>query len=380
MDGARFANAVARLGCHPADVTWRAGVDALSFGFVKNGGLSAEMLIFFRPELADATLYRRKRAGHLLSKGRYMAAQVLAMLEGDVWLRNARAANDSAARLAGAAGDGCCCRSRRTRCSSGHARRGAGPARPGLRLLRLGSGRGAAGDELGQRPRRGRRAGAADRGAVTDELSPPADAEARAQDGVGLTDGVGVTEIALDGGVCEPERGHGSFTDPRVLIPFIAHHPDLGLDLDRDPGPARPRAGDLVGHLPLRDRVGGDVRLRGLKKSTLRIGREGHLLALGFGIPQFFLNFNFVYAAEHYITSGIVAVVFALLLVPNSLLARGCSWHRVTGRFLLGLGGRDGRRRPAVRERGPAERGPPEAVAIGIGLTCSASCPPPCPT
>jgi threonine aldolase len=105
MDGARFANAVARLGCHPGEVTWRAGVDALSFGFVKNGGLSAEMLIFFRPELADATLYRRKRAGHLLSKGRYMAAQVLAMLDGDVWLRNARAANGSAARLAQAAGD-----------------------------------------------------------------------------------------------------------------------------------------------------------------------------------------------------------------------------------------------------------------------------------
>ena len=104
LDGARFANAVARLGCAPADLTWRAGVDALSFGFVKNGGLSAEALIFFRPELADATLYRRKRAGHLLSKGRYMAAQLLAMLEGDVWLRNARAANDSAARLADAAG------------------------------------------------------------------------------------------------------------------------------------------------------------------------------------------------------------------------------------------------------------------------------------
>jgi threonine aldolase len=105
MDGARFANAVARLGCHPSEATWRAGVDALSFGFVKNGGMSAEMLVFFRPQLADATLYRRKRAGHLLSKGRYMAAQVLAMLEGDVWLRNARAANDAAARLAGAAAD-----------------------------------------------------------------------------------------------------------------------------------------------------------------------------------------------------------------------------------------------------------------------------------
>jgi threonine aldolase len=105
VDGARFANAVARIGCTPADLSWRAGVDALSFGFVKNGGLSAEALIFFRPELASATLFRRKRAGHLLSKGRYLAAQLLAMLEDDVWLRNARSANEAARRLAEAAAD-----------------------------------------------------------------------------------------------------------------------------------------------------------------------------------------------------------------------------------------------------------------------------------
>ena len=105
MDGARFANAVAHLGCAPADLTWRAGVDALSFGFVKNGGMSAEALIFFRPELARDTLYRRKRSGHLFSKGRYLAAQLLAMLEGDVWLDNARAANRGAAMLGKAAGD-----------------------------------------------------------------------------------------------------------------------------------------------------------------------------------------------------------------------------------------------------------------------------------
>lgn len=105
MDGARFANAVAHLGCHPGDVTWRAGVDALSFGFVKNGGMSAEALVFFRPELADVTLYRRKRAGLLFSKGRYLAAQLLAMLENDVWRVNARAANAGARLLAEAAGD-----------------------------------------------------------------------------------------------------------------------------------------------------------------------------------------------------------------------------------------------------------------------------------
>jgi threonine aldolase len=104
MDGARFANAVAHVGCTPAEVTWRAGVDALSFGFIKNGGMFAEMLVFFRPDLAAATRYRRKRAGHLLSKGRFAAAQVLAMLEGDLWLRNGRAANTGAARLAQAAG------------------------------------------------------------------------------------------------------------------------------------------------------------------------------------------------------------------------------------------------------------------------------------
>jgi len=105
MDGARFANAVARVGCSPADLTWRAGVDALSFGFVKNGGMSAEVLIFFDSEYRQQTLYRRKRAGHLLSKGRFLAAQLLAMLDSDVWLRNARAANDSAARIAAAAGN-----------------------------------------------------------------------------------------------------------------------------------------------------------------------------------------------------------------------------------------------------------------------------------
>jgi threonine aldolase len=105
MDGARFANAVATLGCSPADLTWRAGIDALSFGFVKNGGMSAEALIFFKPELAIATRYRRKRAGHLLSKGRFNAAQLLAMIEDDLWLKNARAANRAASRIAAAAPD-----------------------------------------------------------------------------------------------------------------------------------------------------------------------------------------------------------------------------------------------------------------------------------
>jgi threonine aldolase len=104
VDGARFANAAASTGASPADLTWRAGVDALSFGFVKNGGMSGEALIFFGEQHRRATLFRRKRAGHLLSKGRFMAAQILAMLENGAWLRNARAANDAAARLAEGAG------------------------------------------------------------------------------------------------------------------------------------------------------------------------------------------------------------------------------------------------------------------------------------
>jgi len=105
MDGARLANAIASTGDSLADVTWRAGVDALSFGFVKNGGLNAEALILFRNDLADEIAVRRKRAGHLLSKGRYLAAQLLAMLEDDLWLSNARASNAAAQALATASPD-----------------------------------------------------------------------------------------------------------------------------------------------------------------------------------------------------------------------------------------------------------------------------------
>jgi threonine aldolase len=104
LDGARIANAVAGTGESLADLTWRAGVDAMSFGFVKNGGMSAEALILFRTELADEIAVRRKRAGHLLSKGRFLAAQILALLEEDLWLDNARAANAAARKLAAAAG------------------------------------------------------------------------------------------------------------------------------------------------------------------------------------------------------------------------------------------------------------------------------------
>ena len=105
LDGARFANAVVSTGASTADLSWRAGVDAMSFGFVKNGGLNAEALILFKPELAEELAVRRKRAGHLASKGRMFAAQILAMLDNDVWLDNARAANAAAHTIAQAAAD-----------------------------------------------------------------------------------------------------------------------------------------------------------------------------------------------------------------------------------------------------------------------------------
>jgi threonine aldolase len=101
MDGARFANAAAFLGCNPAAISCDAGVDTLAFGCVKNGGMGAEALVLFDPSLADVVKLRRKRAGHLQSKGRFMAAQVLALVEGNLWLDNPRAANAAAQEIAG---------------------------------------------------------------------------------------------------------------------------------------------------------------------------------------------------------------------------------------------------------------------------------------
>jgi len=103
MDGARFANAVAFLDCAPAEAA--GPIDALSFGCVKNGAMSAEAILFFDAQAADVARYRRKRAGHLQSKGRFLAAQLLAMLDGDLWLVNARSANSAAREIAEACAD-----------------------------------------------------------------------------------------------------------------------------------------------------------------------------------------------------------------------------------------------------------------------------------
>jgi threonine aldolase len=103
MDGARFANAVAFLKCHPGDITWRAGIDVLSFGATKNGALAAEAVVFFDTTLVRDFELRRKRAGHLFSKSRYIAAQLLAYVETGLWRRNAERTNALAQRLAQAA-------------------------------------------------------------------------------------------------------------------------------------------------------------------------------------------------------------------------------------------------------------------------------------
>jgi threonine aldolase len=100
MDGARFANALAHVGCSPAALTWKAGVDVLSFGATKNGALAAEAVVFFNPAHAAGFERRRKRAGHLWSKMRYLSAQLCAYLEDDLWLRHARHANAAASKLA----------------------------------------------------------------------------------------------------------------------------------------------------------------------------------------------------------------------------------------------------------------------------------------
>ena len=103
LDGARFANALATTGVSPADMSWRAGVNLMSFGASKNGCMAAEALLLFdRPEIRDQAERLRKRSGHLLSKMRFVSAQLLACLEDDLWLILARHANRQAARFADA--------------------------------------------------------------------------------------------------------------------------------------------------------------------------------------------------------------------------------------------------------------------------------------
>jgi threonine aldolase len=100
MDGARFANAVARLGCSPADLTWRSGVDIMSFGATKNGGALCDAIVVFSPDLADGLAVQLRRAGQVWSKMRFASAQLIAYVEDGLWLEMARASNAAAARIA----------------------------------------------------------------------------------------------------------------------------------------------------------------------------------------------------------------------------------------------------------------------------------------
>lgn len=100
MDGARFTNALVALNCSPAEMTWKAGVDAVSFGGTKNGLMGVEAVIFFDESKAWEFELRRKRGAHLFSKHRYLSAQMAAYLRDDLWLRSARLANANCARLA----------------------------------------------------------------------------------------------------------------------------------------------------------------------------------------------------------------------------------------------------------------------------------------
>src|SRR4029077_677945 len=86
MDGARFANAVARLGCSPADATWRSGIDIMSFGATKNGGALCDAIVVFSPDLAHGVAVQLRRAGQVWSKMRFASAQLIAYVENDLWL------------------------------------------------------------------------------------------------------------------------------------------------------------------------------------------------------------------------------------------------------------------------------------------------------
>lgn len=99
LDGARFSNALVTTNASPAEMTWKAGIDVLSFGGTKNGLMGVEAVVFFRPELAEGFAYRRKRGAHLFSKHRFLSAQMAAYLEDGLWLETARAANAANARL-----------------------------------------------------------------------------------------------------------------------------------------------------------------------------------------------------------------------------------------------------------------------------------------
>jgi drug/metabolite transporter (DMT)-like permease len=164
--------------------------------------------------------------------------------------------------------------------------------------------------------------------------------------------------------------GHGgAFLQPRVLFPFILITLIWGSTwiVIRDQiGTVPPTWSVTYRFIIAAAAMFVYARATG---ASLRIGKEGHVLALLFGIPQFFLNFNFVYAAEHYVTSGLVAVVFALLLVPNSALARLFLKHPLSGQFVLGSAIAVAGVALLFLQELRASAAHPGQVLLGIGLT-----------
>jgi drug/metabolite transporter (DMT)-like permease len=163
--------------------------------------------------------------------------------------------------------------------------------------------------------------------------------------------------------------GAGAFFQPRVLLPFILITFIWGstwLVIKDQLGTVPPTWSVTYRFIIAAATMFAYARFTG---ASLRIGREGHLLAMAFGIPQFFLNFNFVYAAELYITSGLVAVVFALLLVPNSALSALFLKHKVTRRFILGSAIAVAGVALLFLQELRASAAAPHEVLIGIGLT-----------
>jgi threonine aldolase/drug/metabolite transporter (DMT)-like permease len=331
MDGARFANAVAHCGCSPADMTWRAGVDVLSFGFIKNGGMSAEALIFFNGDAGATPQARRPR-----------------VLQGPLPRRAA----------AGAAGGRPVARQRgqrqRRRAIAG-GRRGRPPDPPrrgergvpardaagsrvaagqGLRLLRLGGRRDPAGDVVGSATGCDPALGGGDRGLVTGAAAE------------------------------RPQSSRLSVLLPFGLVTLIWGSTWLVI---RDQIAVVPAVWSVTYRFIIAGALMIAVAL--VRREAFPRDARGLAVVAAVGLGQFCVNFNFVYRAEAHITSGLVAVVFALLLLPNALLSRIVLGQRMGRQLLLGsIIAMAGVALLIVREARVDPAGPRETL-IGVALT-----------
>ena len=332
MDGARFANAVAHLGCAPADVTWRAGVDALSFGFVKNGG---------HERRGAGLLQARARRRDALSPQARRAAAVQGALSRGADPRDARGrsvARQCARRQCRRArcwprrrATGWSIRSRRTRCScASPPTEAASAARAGLRFLRLGAGRGAAGDRRGtSRPRRRSRAAGATRDRARCERAAA---------------------------TLAPQSTRLAILVPFGIVTLIWGSTWLVI---RDQVGVVPPSWSVTLSLPRR-RQRDDCARRWCGASGCGSMRAAGASRAAIGLAQFCLNFNFVYRAEEHITSGWSRWCSRCCCVPNAVFARHLPRPADRAAVARRIGGRDGGRRAccSCTRRGSSPRGP----------------------